>query len=63
MQNKRGGLSLDRDPLAAGNGPFGRVRLDIPAMVEFPLNLISPLVSDLRGLRIVRRLTIMADLF
>ena len=37
MQNKRGGLSLDLYPLAANNGPFGGMRLDIPALVEFPL--------------------------
>jgi hypothetical protein len=44
MQNKRGGLSLDRDPLATDNGLFGGMRLDIPALVEFPLYLNTDFV-------------------
>ena len=63
MQNKKRGLSLDRDPLTADNGPFGRVRLDIPALIEFPLYPVPAFVPDLHGFRIVRRLAIMADLF
>jgi hypothetical protein len=63
VQNKRGGLSLDRDPLTADNSPFGGVRLDIPTLVEFPLYPVPLLVPDLNCLRVIFGLAIMADLF
>lgn len=62
VQNKREGLSLDRDPLTAGNGPFGRVRLDIPALAEFPLYPVPLLVPDLNCLRVIFWTAILADL-
>jgi hypothetical protein len=55
-------LSLDRDPLTPNNGLFGGVRLDIPALVEFPLYPVPSLVPDLCGFRIISWTAIMADL-
>jgi len=63
MQNKRGELSLDLYPLAANNGLFGGVRLDVPALAEFPLYPVPLLVPDLCGFRVIFGLAIMADLF
>ena len=62
MQNKKRGLSSDRDVSALYNNPLKRVSLDIPALVEFPLNFISAFAPDLCDLRIVRRLAIPAHL-
>ena len=59
---KGGGLPLNRDPLAANNGLFGGVRLDIPALAEFPLYPVPLLVPDLNCLRVIFWTAILADL-
>ena len=62
MQNKKRGLSSDRDVSALYNNPLKRVSLDIPTMVEFPLYPVPLFVPDLCGFRIISWTAIMADL-